>query len=70
MLTKEQYEMSIELRRINYWDDDLIGLLEAALETRDQQRQMVDYMKSQENLKYVGVIEEVLRITKDENVSE
>ena len=66
MLTKEQYEMAIELRRINYMDDDLIGLLEAALETRDQQRQMVKYMRSQDDLTYCGVIEEVLRITNGE----
>ena len=70
MLTKEQKEMAKEFSRIDYPSDNLISLLVDALETRDQQRQMVDYMKSQEDLTYVGVIKEVLRITKDENVSE
>jgi len=70
MLTKEQKEMAKEFSRIDYPSDNLISLLVDALETKDQQQQMVDYMKSQKDLTYVGVIEEVLRITKDENVSE
>ena len=61
-LTPEQKEMAHEYRRIDIRDDDLVGLLLSALETREQQQQMVDYMRGQENLTYEGVIEEVLRI--------
>lgn len=69
-LTPEQKEMAHEYRRIDYRDDDLAGLLVCALETREQQQQMVDYMKSQENLTYEGVIEEVIRITGSEEMDD
>ena len=69
-LTPEQKEMAHEYRRIDIRDDDLVGLLVCALETREQQQQMVDYMKSQENLTYEGVIEEVIRITGPEELDD
>ena len=69
-LTPEQKEMAHEYRRIDIRDDDLVGLLLSALETRGQQQQMVDYMRSQENLTYEGVIEEVIRITGPEELDD
>ena len=69
-LTPEQKEMAHEYRRIDFQSDNLAGLLVCALETREQQQQMVDYMKSQENLTYEGVIEEVIRITGSEEMDD
>ena len=62
-LTPEQKEMAREYRRIDYSSKALMGVLANALETREQQQQMVDYMKSQERLTYEGVVKEILRIT-------
>ena len=65
MLTKEQKEMAREYQRIDFPDRALVNALLALLKTPEQQQQMVDYMRSQENLTYAGVADMIHRIRGD-----